>query len=386
MQPSCVACGSSRTFDLVDIDKLPVLCNELHGSRDRALNASSGRMELRFCESCGHYFNSAFDPALMYYSTDYETSLYASGVFRSYADDLVDRLISTYALQDKTILEIGCGRGEFLKHLCRKGGNRGIGFDTSTPVEGIDPDCPGVNFVRDYFSADYDELQTDFVVCQQVLEHLESPRTFLEELSANTTIRGSETVLYFEVPNGLYTTEHLGIWDLIYEHVSYFTPESFQRLFVGSGFEIINAGVSFGDQYLFVEARCAPSSITPAVIDRREVEIAERFPEGFWSKLLKYKERFDTETSKSTMYVWGAGSKGITFCNLIDPEGHVGGLIDRNIAKHGRFIASTGVQIHALADLNPADISTVVTMNPLYTGEVRSDLADCAVEAQVLPA
>ena len=128
----CVACGSPQTLELISIDSIPVLCNDLHDSAQAAKQAPTGRMDLTFCKTCGHYFNRSFDASRMYYSANYETSLYASAVFRTYSDNLVNTLIGGHGIRNKTILEIGSGRGEFLRRLCAAGANRGIGFDTST--------------------------------------------------------------------------------------------------------------------------------------------------------------------------------------------------------------------------------------------------------------
>ena len=88
-------------------------------------------MRLGFCRICGHIFNDAFNPDHIEYIQDYENSLHFSPRFHQYAETLAADLVKRYGLYEKTIIEIGCGRGDFLKLLCELGKNRGIGFDPS---------------------------------------------------------------------------------------------------------------------------------------------------------------------------------------------------------------------------------------------------------------
>ena len=53
----------------------------------------------------------------------------------------------------------------------------------------------------------------------------------------------------------MFTLKEFGIWDLIYEHYSYFTALSLSRLFAGAGFKPLSLEEAFGSQYLCIEAR-----------------------------------------------------------------------------------------------------------------------------------
>ncbi len=383
---NCICCGSTSIIDLVAIDRIPVLCNELHDTAEAARKAPSGRMDLCFCQQCGHYFNRSYNPSKLYYSANYETSLYASAVFQKYADALADRLIDRYGIKDRRILEIGCGRGEFLRQICLKGNNRGIGFDTSVPCEGEDREIAGITFVRDYFSEQYENAQAELVICQQVLEHIENPKRFLERLAATKTFRAGKPVFYCEVPNGLYSIEELGIWDLIYEHVSYFSVRSLERLFVSSGFEILDLGTAFGNQYLYVEARPSKvvrpaSGLWPVSIE--ENALARSFIDRFQAKIADYTQILEAEELEADRtFIWGAGSKGITFCNLMDPEGKLAGLVDRNPAKQGKYVSCTGAKIFGPQQLRAENMTGVFVMNPQYSNEIERDLDGMGISAR----
>ena len=52
----------------------------------------------------------------------------------------------------------------------------------------------------------------------------------------------ADAVVFFEVPNGLFTLDRLGIWDIIHEHVSYVMPSSLVQAFQCAGFRVCCAG------------------------------------------------------------------------------------------------------------------------------------------------
>ena len=70
-----------------------------------------------------------FDSSLQEYCQNCEESQHVSPTFTKFARELAQRWIDRYDLHNKTILEIGCGKGEFLTLICELGNNRGIGID-----------------------------------------------------------------------------------------------------------------------------------------------------------------------------------------------------------------------------------------------------------------
>ena len=57
------------------------------------------------------------------------------------------------------------------------------------------------------------------------------------------------------MPNAAYTLEGEGLWDLIYEHCSYFTERSLVTLFERCGLEVLATRDLYSGQYLGIEAR-----------------------------------------------------------------------------------------------------------------------------------
>jgi hypothetical protein len=348
---------------------VPVFCNVLWPTRAQALAAPRGDIRLAFCAGCGMLRNVAFEPELVRYSPGYENSLHFSPSFRRFADELARRLIARYDLRGKVVVDVGCGRGDFLALLCDGTGNRGVGFDPSYPgdVNGGNP-----RFVRGLYAGE----PADFISCRHVLEHVEDPQALLRSLAPEATV-------YFEMPDGGYMLREAAIWDLIYEHPNYFTAPALRRLFEDAGYGVLDLGSSFGGQYLYVEAargagHRADGSVADLAPDADAFGRAHRAKAGAWSDRLG--ELLDAGRDVA---VWGAGSKGVTFLNTVAGGDRVGHVIDLNPRKHGRFVPGTGQRIAAPDALLAGGADVVLAMNRLYVGEIRRTLDALGVAADV---
>ena len=69
--------------------------------------------------------------------------------------------------------------------------------------------------------------------------------------------------------------------------------------------------------------------------------------------------------------VWGAGSKGVSFLNLVAGGRDVSYVVDVNPNKAGLYIPGTGQIVVAPDELEGRELATVLVMNPLYVDEIR---------------
>lgn len=374
-RPSCPACDSGSLEIFFEQPRVPVFCNMLHHTQRQAIETARGDLRLGYCRQCGMIHNTAFDPSLLRYTGDYENSLHFSPRFGHYVDALTRRMIRTHDLHGKVIVEIGCGKGDFLLSLCRLGGNRGIGFDPSyTGPEQIG----GVRFVREYYGPDHAAVNADFICCRHVLEHIAQPRTYLESLRRSL---GDRNVgIFCEVPNFQYTLRHGVIWDLIYEHCSHFTAGSLTNLFRTCGFQVTNVTSSFGNEYLGIEAAPGCGDIQPPLLGNTMRTFAARYEEklAHWNRqLAEWLDRGEQ------VVLWGVGSKGVTFVNTVRGGERIAHIIDINPRKHGRFVPGTGQRIDAPASLCGKAPRVVLVMNPIYRAEIQQSLNMLGVKAQL---
>jgi SAM-dependent methyltransferase len=377
----CPVCNSTDIAVFFEILGMPVHCNLLWTTRDEAIQAPRGDIWLGFCGDCGHIFNLAFDPALMDYTQDYENSLHFSPRFQSYAESLAARLIERYDLHGKNIIEIGCGKGDFLKLLCERGANRGVGFDPSyVPERGTPATAERVTFIQDFYSERYASCQADFVCCRHVLEHVHSPRDFLASVRQAIGDR-SGTAVFFEVPNVSFTLRNQGIWDLIYEHCSYFGAGSLSRLFTLCGFDTYDVAETYGSQFLCIEASPREGLADSAGDVGRDLgglacDVAA-FADVYRSKVQVWRRTLERMAcAGQRAAVWGAGSKGVMFLNVLEAQEQILQdqilyAVDINPRKQGMYVAGTGQQIVPPEFLREVRPDVVIVMNPVYEGEIR---------------
>jgi SAM-dependent methyltransferase len=373
---TCPVCDSQEISYVVEIREVPVHCNLLYRTHEEALCAPKADIRLGFCRSCGHAYNFAFNPERVDYTKSYENSLYYSARFRKHAKSLAAGLVERYKLYDKDIIEIGCGSADFLKLLCAFGGNRGVGFDPSLAGGRATSESDGsVIFIRDFYSERYADYKADLVCCLHVLEHIQFPRDFLCTVRRSVLNR-PDAVVFFEVPNVMFTLRDLGIWDLIYEHPSYFSIDSLAQVFRASGFGVSRVTETYAGQFLDIEAAPESNHSAPGEINEDHILDIGRHVVVFARKHKEKLEVWQKELQRiglanQRVVVWGAGSKGVTFLNTLKVQEEVDFLVDLNPHKQGMYVPGTGQRIMPPEFLREYRPDMVIVMNPIYLEEIQ---------------
>lgn len=390
MRVSCIVCDSKSVGELMVIRDQPVVCNLLAENHSEAMATPKGEIRLGFCRDCGHIFNLAFRPEMVDYREGYENSLYFSPRFQKYSIGLATRLIERYGLRGKVVLEIGSGTGEFLRSICALGGNRGIGFDPSyMPTSGESGDNGSIEFIRDIFSERYAGVAADLVCSRHVMEHIHNPVAFTRMLRENILGRSGSVVFYIEVPNARFVVGKLSIWDIIYEHCSYFSSSSLKYLFDRCGFDILDISESYGSQFLSIEATPRRSSkpIESSTVEDLDAlsANAERLAQEYQSRVAIWKRRLNRfKADGRRIALWGAGSKGVTFLNTLKLERDAIQVVDINPRKIGKLIPGTGQAIRSPDSLQKWGPDIVVVMNRIYGDEIDKALEDLGIRAEIL--
>jgi SAM-dependent methyltransferase len=385
MIDNCPVCGALTGERFLCRLGVPVHQNLLFASQVDAINVVRGDLEMAACSSCGFVYNASFDPTLLSYGEYYDNSQHCSPFFSSYMDELVRELVEKQGVRNCRVIEVGCGKGVFLRRLIDypSAGNIGVGFDPS--YEGPESVLDGrLTFRRQYYGRVAEQERADVVICRHVIEHIQSPVSLLK--SVRFALRGSPNArVFFETPCSEWILRNEVIWDLFYEHCSLFTPESLTSAFELAGFAVHRVERRFNNQYLWIEAIPLDEPRQPVFCAGDVPLWAEDFGRHETHLKKSWLERVLLYRQRGEVAVWGAGAKGCTFVNLLDPQRTlISCIVDVNPAKHEKYVAGSGHPIVSPYAVASRGVQSAILMNPNYREEIESQLSAASIRVDLV--
>lgn len=236
----CIACGKALPKrPLIVLDGMPASAQDIPDAEGRDEDKGIS-LHLHQCEFCGLV---QFDCE----PVDYYKDVIRSGGFSTTMVDLRRRqygaLIETYHLEGKKFIEAGCGQGEFLSVL------------TEFPVEayGIEHKADlvelaksrGLKVWRQFTEDENTVLENtedgchgpyDVFLSFNFLEHQAHPVRMLKCLYNNLTEGGLGLLT---VPSLEYILKYDGYYELIRDHLAYYTFDTLRFVLAEAGFEVL---------------------------------------------------------------------------------------------------------------------------------------------------
>ena len=107
-------------------------------------------------------------------------------------------------LINRSILEIGCGRGAFLMALARSGIAKNLrGMDVTIPEGKVVDSYPNIEFIKTDITNFYVERKFDVIYSNHVFEHI-APADMITHLTSIHAALNDEGILIINVPNRLF--------------------------------------------------------------------------------------------------------------------------------------------------------------------------------------
>ncbi len=391
----CPCCSSTTATDaFYRVENIPIQSCVLLETADLARAYQTRDLELTQCWQCGFIFNAIFDAEAMEYAAATEESQIYSGTFGRFAKQLIEDISSTYDLVGKHVVEIGCGKGDFLIELCSQAQCSGLGLDPGFRPQrlqrnalGAGYDAERVSFAATYFGPDYGPLEADLIVCRHTLEHIADVADFVSNLRSSIGQR-TDVGVFFETPDTERILSEGAFWDIYYEHCSYFTRATHAELFHRAGFAVDAIELVYDDQYIIQYAHPADRSGRRSKqpiedITQRRHQVAE-----FGRKVEQNKRDWQRYIRKQAqlgkrIVIWGGSSKTVAFLTTLAIGPQVSNVVDINPFKQGKYLPGTGHLIIAPSQLKGRKPDVVIVMNPIYTSEIASELYSLGLSPEI---
>lgn len=374
LEPSrvCPICGSQDWTIFYEVQSVPVTCTSVFTTPAAARSVERGKLELAFCNRCAFVFNRAFSPSLAQIGSRYESSQSASAHFSAYVRSLAAEWVERYGLGGKTVLEIGCGNGDFLRELLRSGVGKTIGMD---PIVSRYPIADAINdklqLIDAAFNESYGNVEADALVCRHTLEHIHDAGHFLR-LIAQWAGDDRGRLVLFEVPACERIFAERAFWDIYYEHCNYFTEASLRYTFAQCGLDVQRLVRTYDDQYLVIEARAGEPHLgpPPSVDVAADKKSALFFGGQAYRMIERARCNVRALREEGTVVIWQGAAKTVGFLTALGEAEKFSCAVDMSPHRQDLYLPGMGLKVvspHKLADCQP---HSVVLMNPVYRAEV----------------
>lgn len=376
----CIACGFHLSFPAYRAENQPLAALNLPGSQEDATRIQRFTLDFRTCASCGHIFNTEFEYTKIPYQQNSNLMYNKGSGWQEHLHALIARIREHYDLEGKTVLDIGCGDGWFLKLLKDTVPSiRAIGYEPGIEAENAEKN--GLTVYQDYFIPERDlpKVRPDLLLCRHVIEHLASPHDFVADIAYWANHYGLFTPFVAEVPCIENAVRDARINDYLYEHVSNFTLFSFENMFQSAGYEVEHSFRTYHDEVAVAFVRPQPS---PRLHEIRN--LAQHYHERIRPLYHNVRQKLDALLEEGkTLAFWGGTGKGSSFLNGFGLD-HTWFpvVVDSDPLKTGKFVPGMGQEIRSPEYLNTHPVDVIVVTTQWRVHDIMREIQDRAIPHQ----
>lgn len=359
----CIVCGRELPErPLLVLDHAPASAQDIPDAanveQDRGIT-----LNLCQCESCGLV---QFDCTPVSYYKD----VIRAGGFSTTMTELrrtqYRHLIETYHLEGKRFLEAGCGRGEFLKVL-KEFPVEGYGIEHKEDLVKIareDGLAVCVDFAEDENRKLASELcpgPYDAFLSFNFLEHQPEPEKMLRAIWSNLSEDGMGLVT---VPALEYILENGSYYELIRDHIAYYSFDTLRILLERCGFVVLEEEMINRDTISMIVRKGSmprPEDIRPTGAEPVDMTSVQN---GY------HRIRQEVEALTGKLAIWGASHQGFTLAATTVLAERAAYIIDSAPFKKGKYAPASHLRIVAPEHYHQEPAEVILIVAPGYTDEI----------------
>lgn len=394
MNMTCIACGHALS-PLMTLDDMPASAQNIPAASELTEDHPLS-LTLCQCPSCGLV---QFDTEPVDYYRDVIRAGGGTRTMTRLRHEEYARLLTAMQenhIHGRRIVEVGCGRGEFLRmwqNLAEDPeGAAALARDQERdPLSGQPNAAPlhlvglehkpslveEANAVADkkyrvyegFATGDvrYPEGPFDAFVQFNFLEHQPDPCDMLRNIGRNLK---PQALGLITVPSFEYILRYNGYYELLRDHIANYTEFTLQKLLQDCGFELLRMDLVNRDTIEAIVRKADPDELSELHYSGRLIDVSA-LRDSYDRLSASVNAHIDhLSESHRTMAIWGASHQGFTLAATTKLGGRVEYIIDSAPFKQGRFSPASHIPIVApdYAVAHPVDEILIVA--PGYTDEI----------------
>ncbi|WP_024293417.1 class I SAM-dependent methyltransferase [Lacrimispora indolis] len=367
----CIVCGNPlEGKPLMTLGGMPASAQDIPGQEE--MKEEHGiSLSLHQCETCGLV---QFDCEPVAYYKD----VIRSGGFTTTMVNLrrsqYRHFIEAYHLEGKKLIEVGCGQGEFLsvlsefpvkaygienrESLVRLARERGLAVWKQFAEKGevLAPDDGSASGPYDGF------LSFNF------LEHQPDPVGMLRCIADNLSEEG---VGLITVPSLEYILEHDGYYELIRDHLAYYTFDTLRFTVETAGFQVLEEEMVNRDTLSVIVRKRKKADGQPVSDSQRSAVDVSGLKESLDTIGREMGELTeDLNDRGKKLAIWGASHQGFTLASTTAVGRFAGYIIDSAPFKQGKYAPASHLPIVAPDHYHTDPADAILIVAPGYTDEI----------------
>lgn len=364
---ACILCGQPlEGTGLMELSGMPASAQDIPD--EKTVEEDEGiTLRLCQCRGCGLV---QFDCEPVAYYRDVIRSGGYSTTMLTLRRRQYRHLIDAYHLEGKKFLEVGCGGGEFLDMLA--------GFPVKAygvehrPALAEKARKAGLSVTEGFTETEDtilgDEGPYDVFLSFNFLEHQPRPGVMLDCIRNNLAEDGMGLIT---VPSLEYILRYNGYYELLRDHIAYYTFDSLRRLLEDHGFDVLEEELVNRDTLSVIVRR--------AKGERRQGRQAPSCSpveaEGLKESLVSIRQQMESLCARfakegKRLAIWGAGHQGFTLAATTVLKEHARYIIDSAPFKQGKFAPASHLPIIAPENFHKDPVQAILIVAPGYTEEI----------------
>ena len=355
---NCRCCGNQiETLPILHYGDMPSMAQNF--PKKEELEDDHGvELNLYQCEYCG--LVQILDEPVEYYK-DVIRAAAVSDEMKEFRLKYFEDFVKKYGLKGKKVLEVGTGRGEFLRWMNMEG-VQGYGIEhLQSSVDQCNQE--GLRVYQGYFESRDTVVENapfDGFFIMNFLEHAPDPNAFLQGVHRNIS---EDAVGLIEVPNFDMILENAMFSEFIRDHLLYFTRDVLVLLLQKNGFDVLECHSVWHNYCLAAVVKKKKNVDMSAICDERDRVSKE---------INDYLDLNQKRNKK--VAVWGAGHQALAVIALCNIRNRIEFVVDSAEFKQGRYTQGTHIPIISPSELKKEKVDAIIVMAASYSDEVVSIL------------